>query len=102
MSKFVVVYQGGQMGDSPADQEAVMNKWMAWFGSLGSSVTDMGNPFGSSSAVRPDGSHAPTTAGLSGYTILEAESLDHALAAVKDCPHLSYDGTIEVYEAMAM
>ena len=51
MGKFVVVYKGGAMAETPEAQEATMQRWMQWFGGLGSSVTDFGNPFGPSVAL---------------------------------------------------
>jgi len=51
MAKFVLIYRGGQMGETPAEQEALMAKWGAWFGTLGAAVCDMGAPFGASVTV---------------------------------------------------
>ena len=61
-----------------------MADWMAWFDRLGSSVLDMGNPFTTSVTVAADGSttdDAPS--GLSGYSIVQADSL--AAAAAMAC-----------------
>src|SRR5271169_889945 len=97
MSKFLVVYRGGDPGEGEMD-EAIMNEWMNWFGSLGGAVTEMGNPFSAGTAIGPDGTRSSETAGLSGYTILEAASLDDAALAVGGCPHLKTGGSVEVYE----
>ena len=35
MAKFVYVYAGGQMAETPEAQEQAMQAWMAWFGTLG-------------------------------------------------------------------
>jgi hypothetical protein len=98
MGKFVVVYKGGSMAETPEEQEAIMSKWMAWFGDIGGSVTDMGNPFGASTSV---GSADPS-AGLTGYTILSASDLEQAASLVAGCPVLEVGGSVEVYEAMEM
>jgi len=55
MAKFVYVYTGGQMADTPEAQEKAMQDWGAWFGTLGASVTDVGNPFGGSATVSSSG-----------------------------------------------
>ena len=34
MSKFVLVYKGGGMATTEAEQQAVMAQWMGWFLSL--------------------------------------------------------------------
>ena len=48
MAKFVLVYTGGKMAETPEAQQASMEAWGAWFGSLGNAVADMGAPFGAS------------------------------------------------------
>jgi hypothetical protein len=102
MGKFVVVYVGGAMGETPEEQEASMNEWMSWFGSLGSAVTDMGNPFMSSTALEAHGVRSEATSGLSGYSIIEAENLDDAANLVAKCPILTDGGSLELYEAHQM
>ena len=51
MAKFLYLYTGGEMAETPEAQEEQMQEWTAWFGTLGDSVVDMGNPFGASSTV---------------------------------------------------
>lgn len=97
MAKFVYLYTGGQMADTPETQEQAIQAWGAWFQTLGESVTDMGNPFGASTVVG-----GSATGGIGGYSILEAESLDAASAKTAGCPVLASGGSVEVYEALAM
>jgi len=40
--------------------------------------------------------------GLTGYSIVEAESIDAAAKLAASCPLLSSGGTLEIYEAMPM
>lgn len=102
MAKFVYVYTGGQMADTPAAQEEAMQAWGAWFGTLGNAITDGGNPFGASVTVSPSGITAGGAAGAGGYSIVTADSLDDAAALTKGCPVLDGGGTVEVYEAIPM
>ena len=44
MAKYVFIYTGGQMQETPEAQEASMQAWGEFLGGLGDSVTDMGNP----------------------------------------------------------
>ena len=98
MGKFVLIYTGGSMPESEEEGKRVMDAWMAWFGGLGESVLDGGNPFGASAAVG-----GGATSGLSGYSIVAADSLDDALAKAAGCPILdSASGGVEVYEALPM
>ena len=51
MSKYVYLYTGGGMAETPEAQAQIMQAWTAWFGELGEAVLDGGNPFGASAAV---------------------------------------------------
>jgi len=100
MAKFVLAYTGGSTPASPEEQQAVMEAWMGWFGSLGDVVVDMGNPFGSACSVAADGAvRDGAKGGLTGYSIIEAADLADAAAKAKGCPVLGSGGGIEVYEA---
>jgi len=100
MAKYLLAYKGGRMAETPEAQEAAMQAWMGWFGTLGAAVVDTGNPFGPSTAVASDGSAAPATAGLTGYSLVEADTLAAAADLAKGCPVLTAGGTVEVYEAI--
>jgi hypothetical protein len=102
MGKFVVAYLGGGMGDTPEEQEASMNEWMGWFAALGSAVTDVGNPFMGSTAITSDGERTDATSNLTGYSIVEAGSLDDAALLVAKCPILASGGSLELFEALPM
>lgn len=103
MGKYVLAYQGGAMAETPEAQQEAMTAWMNWFGSLGESIVDMGAPLGAAATVGSDGSITDGgTAGLSGYSILTADSLADACDKAKGCPILSAGGSIEVYETIPM
>ena len=102
MAKFVYVYTGGQMAETPEAQEQAMQAWGAWFGTLGDAVADIGNPFGASATVKSGGSSSGGTSQLGGYSVVEAASLDAAAAKADGCPVLQSGGTVEVYEAIPM
>jgi hypothetical protein len=104
MAKYALVFHGGSMPETEEEGAAVMAAWGAWMQELGPALTDPGNPFGTSTTINADGS---TTAGgganpASGYSLLEADSLDAALALAKGCPILSGGGSVEVAEALDM
>lgn len=52
-ARFVLVFHGGETPEEPS--QAVMERWMAWFGELGEAVVDMGAPFGASATIASDG-----------------------------------------------
>lgn len=102
MTKFVYAYTGGQTAETPEAQEKSMQEWGAWFGALGSVVTDTGAPFGASATVKAGGGSGGGQSGLTGYTVIEAASLDEAVAKADGCPILATGGQVEVYEALEM
>jgi hypothetical protein len=103
MTKFVLAYTGGSMAETPEAQQKAMEDWTAWFTDLGAAVADPGAPFGPAVSVRADGATSDGTASaLTGYSILEADSLADAATKAKGCPVLASGGAIEIYEALPM
>jgi hypothetical protein len=99
MPNFVLVYKGGAMGQTEAEQQKIMAQWGQWFGALGQAIVDGGNPFGNSSSIGSDGSvKNGTDSQLTGYSILKADDMSAATNMAKGCPVLGTGGTIEVYE----
>ncbi len=98
MSKFLFVYHGGGMPETPEEGEKVMAAWNEWYGSMGDKVLDGGGAVGKShtvqqSGMREDGGANPA----SGYTVVEAA--DHAAACemAKGCPMVADgSGSVEV------
>ena len=104
MAKYVLVFHGGSMPETEEESAAVMAAWGVWMEGLGSALTDPGNPFGRAVTISSDGS---TTEGgganpASGYTVIDADSLDAAVTLAKGCPILVGGGSIEVTEALDM
>ena len=103
MGDYVLIYVGGEQPASELEGQAVMDAWMAWFGTLGEAVVDGGNPFGPSMSIAPDGTTAPGSgSGATGYSILRADDLSAATALASGCPHLQAGGTVEVHEVFAI
>ena len=55
MPKFMFVYHGGSMPETPEEGAKVMAAWEAWMGGIGSDLVDGGNPAGPSTTVSADG-----------------------------------------------
>jgi hypothetical protein len=103
MAKYVLAYSGGSMPETEEAGSAVMAAWTAWLGGLGDAVVDQGNPFGPSASIASDGAVSEGgSTGLTGYSIVTADSVSAATTLVKDCPALSAGGTVDVYEAIDM
>jgi hypothetical protein len=95
MKKFLLLAHG-EMGRTPEFQQA----HRAWWSSIQDHVVDSGNPLlqgwnvssdGTVSELSPDGSLAL------GYSIVQAGSIDEAVALLAECPMDMF-----VYEAMPM
>lgn len=103
MANYVLTYKGGAMAQSDAEREAAMAAWGAWLGGLGGALVDAGNPFGPSVSVGTDGNVSEgADSGITGYSILTAESLSAAAALTKGCPIFAAGGSVEVHEALAV
>lgn len=104
MPQYVFAYHGGGQPDTPEEGAKAMAAWQAWFGGMADAVVQPGNPVGMSrtvaaSGVSDDGGSNP----LSGYTVVQAASMDAACDMAKGCPIVT-DGTgsVEVAEIMEM
>jgi len=104
MAKFLYVYHGGGRPATKEEQAKVMDAWGQWFGGLGASVVDGGNPVGKSSTVLSDSSVVNNGGAnpASGYSLVEASDLNDALEKAKGCPILASGGSLEVAEAFDM
>ena len=105
MANFVLLYSGGSMPQTEAEQAAVLQAWGVWYGQLGAAVVDGGNPFTPMAKnIAGDGvvSDGPVGVLATGYTIVKADLLDEAAGMAKSCPVLQGGGQITVYEAIDM
>jgi hypothetical protein len=99
--KYLLLYYGGGMPEGAAAQARVLKQWEKWYGKLGPAVVDGGNPMsGAVNKIRADGSSSKGAIGkrATGYSIIEAPTLDKATKLSKGCPILKSGGEIAVYE----
>ncbi|MCJ7871057.1 YciI family protein [Marinovum sp. 2_MG-2023] len=104
MAKFMFAYHGGGMPETEEEGKRMMAAWMAWMGECGAAMVDGGNPVGMSSTLSADGFADGGGANpLSGYSIIEAESIEAAAELGKGCPILEGGkGTIEIAPIIEM
>ncbi len=97
-------YSGGNgVSANEAERDAQMAKWGQWLGQLGSAVVDVGAPTGTAKTVGTRGSVSDGgSCGLTGYSIVSADTLDSAVELAKGCPVIEVGGAVDVYEAIAM
>ncbi len=103
MPQFFITYLGSPQPSSPEEGKQHMTKYMEWLASLGDAAVSPANPLKGTSTLHADGSvTSGGTSNISGFTIIEAESLDAALLVAKACPYLDIGGSLEVSELMKM
>ena len=105
MSKFMIMYNGPATPPEKLTAEMVqkiMGAWKVWMEKIGDAMLDMGQPMANGKAVVDDGSQKPALE-LSGYSIIQADSMANAVEMVKDHPLLSDKSgkfSVEVFELM--
>jgi len=103
MPQYIITYLGGDQPSSPEEGKQHFVKYTQWLSSLGDAVVSPANPFKDTNTVNPDGTVTNgSTTSMSGYTIIEADSMESALGIAKSCPFLDINGSLEVSELVRM
>ena len=103
MTQFIITYLGGNQPATPDEGRAHFAKYMQWINSLGEAAVSAMNPLKDSHHVSPDGSVSKDAGTkMSGFTIIEAESIEAAVVITKACPFLDIGGSLEVSELVQM
>ncbi len=103
MPQYMITYLGGDRPSSPEEGKQHMEKYRKWLASLGDSAISPANPLKGTKTVNSDGTVSDGgITSMSGFTIIEVDSLDAALMAAKACPFLEMRGSLEVSELIQM
>ncbi len=96
MKKFVFFHYGFE---TPTQE--IQEAWGKWFASIGDKIVDSGSPLGPGREISRSGTKELPLGmeSLTGYSIINADSLDEAEKLLKGCPMIT---SIRVYEAMSM
>ena len=99
MTQYVIVYVGGNPPSTPEEGKQHFAKYMQWLSDLGEAAVSPANPIKGTNTVNPDGSVSQSgNTQISGYTIVETDSMEAALEIAKACPFLEIGGSLEVSE----
>jgi len=104
MPKYLFIYHGGGIPETPEEGEKAMAAWGAWYETMGAATVDPGAPVGQSHTVSKDG-HAQDGGAnpASGYTIINADSYEAACAHAAGNPMVvDGSGSVEVAEMIEM
>lgn len=86
---------------TPEQAKAGMDAWMAWAKKAGTAIVDLGMPLGNLKKLGAKMDNAGDN--VTGYSILQADSLDSATKLFNDHPHLKMPGfSIEVLESLPL
>lgn len=108
MSKYLFLFRGGEPGidpmKDPAAFGAYMMTWKNWMENLakdgkylgGDPLEPKGKTVTGKAMKMTDGPFVEGKEIVGGYVIVEAASLDEAVAMSKGCPIYTYDGVVEV------
>lgn len=110
MKRYLVVYHSPASAmkkmktATPEEMQAGMAAWMTWAKKCGKKLVDMGAPLTGGVNLKAKGPAAASKRKVTGYSLLEAESMAAAKKLLKGHPHLSWAKgcEIEVHEAIPM
>jgi len=113
MNKYLVLYrsEGALSGMSvsemfanstPEQMAAGMAAWRTWHEKSGNAVVDLGAPLDKSTTVA-GGLGTPSKTSITGYTVLQAKSLEDAVNLMRDHPHFHMPGSsVQILECIPM
>ncbi len=106
MAKYLFVYRGPvpSAPPSPAEIQASFQKWGAWIGKFTQSgdIIDPGDGLQMSGKVVQlhgivsDGPYVESKEVVGGYSIVQADSYEQALAIAHECPAVTEGGSVEI------
>ena len=103
MAQYLITYFGGNPPSTPEEGQAHFAKYKQWLAAMGEQVVSPANPLKNTHTIDADGvATAGSATSMSGYTIVQTESLEQALVLAKSCPFLDIGGTLEVAEMVQM
>jgi hypothetical protein len=111
MKKYLVLYRSeAALGSitvsemfsrsTPEQMKAGMEVWRKWREKCGAALVDLGAPLDKSTVVAGGSSESSKTS-ITGYTVLQAESVEEAVALMKDHPHFHMPGaSVQILECI--
>ncbi len=99
MNQYVITYFGGDQPETKEEGLKHFAKYQEWLKSLGDAVIKPMVPFSNVRTINPDSTIIENSVvGMSGHTVIQAETIEQAVEYTKDCPFLAINGTLEVAE----
>ncbi len=111
MPKFIVLYRSPcpaadmLKNVTPEEMQEGMKLWQTWVEKCGDALVEMGSPLAQWTSIgRSDNSRTTPKGGVTGYSIIQADTLDEGLNLLEGHPHLGWheDCHIDVQELLDM
>ena len=101
MARFLVTYHGAGMPEGDEARQQALAAFGQWVAKTGKALVDPGAPLGPSKTVS-QGSvvDGPAPGPPGGYSVLEADDLDAAVALVQEHPFVGRGGSLQVSAAI--
>ena len=102
MQNYMFAYHGGRRPKTQEEGLAHREKWMHWIKSLGDIIINPGTPLQKPKLVNADGCFEDNDPeAMKGFAIIQAASMEEALAIAEQDPFIELGGTIRVSQMMA-
>jgi hypothetical protein len=100
MARFIVIYRGSEMPHDPEIMAQAKAAFERWVEGVGDAVVDPGAPLRMVAQVSKGDAGDPVE--ISGYSIIEAETADAAVALLQGHPFVARGGILQVNEPVAV
>ncbi|HSX52960.1 MAG TPA: hypothetical protein VLF90_01150 [Patescibacteria group bacterium] len=102
MANFLLLYKGGGMPTTDEEKKKSLDEWAEWMKQCGDALVDPGNPCSNSKSVSKSGESDVKGELVTGYSVIKADSMEHALKAASMVPLVvDGSGSCDVYETFA-
>jgi hypothetical protein len=107
MAKFMLIYRDPAQPaapPSPEEMQAFLGLWGEWFQKFDGKIVDGGDalkPGGrvlKAGGIVTDGAFVEVKEVIGGYSVVQADDYDGAVAIAKECPIAKFGGAIEIRE----
>lgn len=109
MAKYLLLLKGGDFSNySPEDMQKILEKYIGWSLKLkekgihhgGEELGPNGRVLRVEGSKVVDGPFTETKESIGGFWLIEAESINQAVDITRSCPHLDFNGQVEVREVI--
>jgi len=89
MPKYLITYHGGERPSSKEEGEKHMSNFKQWIMNHGESIVEPANPLSQTKTMSESGVIDGADFPMSGYSVIQTDDFDSAIALAKSCPHLN-------------